>query len=675
MAESSYIPMNDLKNRLRSPRASHSMKNAPLASELSLEYDDSPDGRVAESLTPLRPLRPHIYHQHHSPNARKSFWLSFYNACKSLLFPMVAIGYLAFCYTVHNHSVPLNTHGLIDTTPANLIAIKGAITSISIIIITIALYPLNSMLSDLRSEEFFRVLSSRPHRVPLSTVNSISSPSFGYISTIKAMIGRNCSRYFVACTTASIMVLVVSTLAPATLSIQSVLADGDIMAFAVAAVPAQSVWNGSTNYLNSSGLYASNNAPRAAYLLWAEMMLNVRYSFSTANSSDSDIAAYIVPAPVDLSTTTSSRWLTDVIGINPSCAWSSTNITGTVDMSSNDTEVVLGVNLQDADLDVSIIADSSFSAYIIDPTSSVLNHSTLEPPTDGSTVFQISQCVAGCDMTVSVSSLSEAWLNFTGLPSFQYQQDGAFFEVAFLVCKPNVQITTREVRNNGLGMLSVQPSPNGVNYKTQGNLHPRQTPALLSFAMMDFSANAGPFVDLVRDPYGNLGTVAQRYFLFGREKIDNLPSAGSIVNLTVLSTANLSATFTTMLQSSSKAYLTGYLGTAYVPGRLSTPEVVFATSMPHLAVSTAIFMLLFIMTVVTHFRRGKGGELTLINIGAALYGSELPTQISQTKADLSEGSRPLLDRKSVREDVAEMIGDRSIFMQQRADGSGVLRIT
>ncbi|KAG2125402.1 hypothetical protein DEU56DRAFT_903754, partial [Suillus clintonianus] len=406
------------------------------------------------------------------------------------------------------------------------------------------------------------------------------------------------------------------------------------MAFAVAAVPAQSIYNSSGYYLNDSN--AIENADIAASVLWAEMELDAQYSFSTADSPDSDIAAYIVPAPLDLATTTSSRWLTDVIGINPSCVWSSTNITGI----AMDNTWYLGVNLQDADLDVTVGFLSIISFVDTMEDLNVLNHTTQAPPSDGSTVLLLGQCVAGCDM--SLLTASYAWLNFTSLPTFQWNRTDGLYELAFLVCKPNVQISTREVRNNGFGMLSVQPSPNGVNLKTQGNLHPRQTPALFSFAMM----HAGPST-LQGAYYVDLGADVQQDFLFGREQVNNLPtSPGSIVNLTVLPTANLSLTFTSMLKSSSKAYLTGSLGTAYVPGRLLTFEVVFATSLPQLAVSTAIFILLFILTIVAHFRRGKGGDWTLINIAAAMHDSEVPAQFSQMKADLCQGSRLWWDRKS-----------------------------
>ncbi|KAG1727039.1 hypothetical protein EDB19DRAFT_1751299, partial [Suillus lakei] len=81
--------------------------------------------------------------------------------------------------------------------------------------------------------------------------------------------------------------------------------------------------------------------------------------------------------------------------------------------------------------------------------------------------------------------------------------------------------------------------------------------------------------------------------------------------------------------------------------------------MPHLAVSTAMFMLLFILTVVAHLRRGKRGELTLINIAAAMHGSELPALFPQMKADVCDGSRPF--GVTGQEDVSEIIGDRNII--------------
>lgn len=39
---------------------------------------------------------------------------------KALLMPMLAIGYLTFCYVVHYYVVPVRAHGIIDVSPQNL---------------------------------------------------------------------------------------------------------------------------------------------------------------------------------------------------------------------------------------------------------------------------------------------------------------------------------------------------------------------------------------------------------------------------------------------------------------------------------------------------------------------------------------------------------------------------
>jgi hypothetical protein len=88
------------------------------------------------------------------------------------------------------------------------------------------------------------------------------------------------------------------------------------------------------------------------------MELGANYSFSVAGS-DADFAAYIVPSPIDLSTTVTAHWMTDVVGMNPTCEWASTNISSTTQLEgnqSNSYSLTAGVYLQDLDLDVSIIS-------------------------------------------------------------------------------------------------------------------------------------------------------------------------------------------------------------------------------------------------------------------------------------------------------------------------------
>ncbi|KAH7884959.1 hypothetical protein F5I97DRAFT_1305040 [Phlebopus sp. FC_14] len=638
----------------------------------------TPGTRSSQFLSPLRPQLFKRSQKMQHPRRRIS-WVSVKPVLKALTLPLIALGYLAFCYSVHERIIPVNTYGIYSVIPARLAAIKGAITSVSIFLVTIALWPIGDTVSDLKTEEFFRVLSGRTDGVPLSVVNGISNPSFGYIDSIRAVFHRHCSSYFTSGLVASALIFATSILAPAALTIQSVLSDGDIVAFAVGSIPSESVWN--LTDLSSPGVNATSHSDVAASIMWAEAELGVQYSFGIANSSDPKYAAFIVPVPPDLSTTTSARWLTDVIGLNPSCAWSQTNITEPMISSSNDTfdATIGGVYLTDFDLDVGVDSQS-FSpesltyAGAMDPSNYVFNHTTQTYPTDGSTVFLLGQCTGGCQAYTNINSYT--WLNMTDVPSFTVITANQTWEMGFLVCKPNPEIETREIRSQGNTVLQVQPLPTGKKYVSQGNLHPTQTPAMLAVAMMGITSNSGPQSTGSSWTY-SLGSQVQMDLLFGKEQIANLPSgAGSFVNISVLPLANVSQTYTHMLQSAAKAYTAGYFGTAYVPGRISTVEVVFTASMPHVALSTVLFIILSIFTAIAHYRKGKGSEFTLVNVAAAVHGSELPAQFAQMKSTLSsQGSRRLNDDKGAQEEIAEMFDDRQIFLQKHADGSAVLRVS
>ena len=113
----------------------------------------------------------------------------------------------------------------------------------------------------LQSEEFFRVVSTHPSGVPISVANSISNPSFGSIDSLKAILHRHCTPFLTAAVVAGFLAIATSTLAPAarkprcvcvhckspfnaflTVTVQTVLFDGDLQAFAVGAVGIQSVY-------------------------------------------------------------------------------------------------------------------------------------------------------------------------------------------------------------------------------------------------------------------------------------------------------------------------------------------------------------------------------------------------------------------------------------------------
>ena len=120
--------------------------------------------------------------------------------------------------------------------------------------------------------------------------------------------------------------------------------------------------------------------------------------------------------------------------------------------------------------------------------------------------------------------------------------------------------------------------------------------------------------------------------------------------------------------------MSGYLGTAYVPGRLSSPLVIFTSSLPHLVVSTIFLAILSIFNVVSHFRSGKGDNFTLINIATVLHGSELPEQFAELKNEVSQVPRSQGDHKVVQEEVLEMMGNRRILLEVQDDGNGVLHV-
>ncbi|KIJ58291.1 hypothetical protein HYDPIDRAFT_34328 [Hydnomerulius pinastri MD-312] len=179
--------------------------------------------------------------------------------------------------------------------------------------------------------------------------------------------------------------------------------------------------------------------------------------------------------------------------------------------------------------------------------------------------------------------------------------------MAILACVPNLTIETREVRNEGSNSLSVQPRLPGSHQLTrQGNLHPVQTPSLLSIATKSITQSSDAPSN-GSDVYFFVGSRAQTDMLFGKGQIAGLPGLGSAFNTNV--TINLAPIaditdgytqwFGRLIDEGHKiAYLAGYLGTAYVPGQISTRDIIFTSSTPHVAVSTIIFPLLSALIVL-----------------------------------------------------------------------------
>ncbi|KAG1776022.1 hypothetical protein EV702DRAFT_1111675 [Suillus placidus] len=587
---------------------------------------------------------------------------------KLLALPILASAYLVFCIIVNKRLITLKNHGFYAFTPDHIATIKAGVTSLSQLVVFAALYPVADIVSKLQSEEFFRILgSSRMQGVPLAILDEKSNPNYGFMRFLNEAFSRTSSIYMFSAFVAALIGVAISWVTPAALNVATVLVESETVALAVGAVPAQGVYNASIPLLGLSGWDAYQNNALASSVLWSEMELGANYSFSVAGS-DAEFAAYIVPSPIDLTTTVSAHWMTDVVGMNPTCEWASTNISSTTQLQGNQSNtfsLTAGVYLQNLGLDVSITSvDYGLNMLAItamDPLYGVFNHSTQGPATDGSTVFAVSQCFTGCS---NLTFLDPVVLNWTNIPTFTLDVNANAYNqaqtwtFAFLACRPNAVIQTREVFSNGTGFLEVLPVRQGKQYISQGNLHPTQTPLMLSLALSGITFYAGP-INLSTTPAGSYSTV-QNDFLFGREQMDALPRSsfgGPPTVVTILPTDTLAKTFGGMLQSVSKTYLAGFLGTAHVPAKVFSPKVVFVSSMPFIIASAVMFGILFVLVIIMHFRRHEKA-FTLVSVSAALHGSNLPKHFA-----LAEKSQALAT-----------VSDQRVVLQKGEDGTSVLRI-
>ena len=157
-------------------------------------------------------------------------------------------------------------------------------------------------------------------------------------------------------------------------------------------------------------------------------------------------------------------------------------------------------------------------------------------------------------------------------------------------CSPHLTIETREARSDPQGILSVHASDK--KYTKQGNLHPGQMGLLLSYSIADFADKSGPSLSV-----GTMGSKAQAVLIFGNDQINTINTTQGAFTITPLQNHTIADSYVRVLQSITKVdmdfleiqanillirlqiYMGGNLGTAYVPGRLSKPTLIFRSSM------------------------------------------------------------------------------------------------
>lgn len=111
------------------------------------------------------------------------------------------------------------------------------------------------------------------------------------------------------------------------------------------------------------------NTGQASTITWVETVLDMPYTFKSQGDLAAGVPPYIIPAPAELSPTTNARWLTDVVKLNPSCAWPKTNISQPIRSTSNFSHIsTISVYIPDFDMDVNVDVVDAF-----DPGSSGLS--------------------------------------------------------------------------------------------------------------------------------------------------------------------------------------------------------------------------------------------------------------------------------------------------------------
>lgn len=281
------------------------------------------------------------------------------------------------------------------------------------------------------------------------------------------------------------------------------------------------------------------------------------------------------------------------------------------------------------------IAGGGVNLEIEDYYMALTNTSDQGQIASGAMMWTLSRCVETCQSFVSVD------INLSGLPTlrvthanFNRSLPDMVYDMAFLICSPNAVYETREVRNDGHGRLTVLDKSYSLR---QGNLDPTQTNIMFSTAMSKLGKTAGP----VSQNSFVLGAESQSVLIFG-PNATNLTDTSFNGPATILQPApldNVTASYSRMLQSASKVFLSGSISKAYVPGRFSTEQVIFTSSLPQVIVSTILFTLLCIVAVMTHFRRTIP-QFTLFSVAASLDGSDVPRVLGQVRSDYPNVREP-----------------------------------
>ncbi|KAG8716898.1 hypothetical protein FRC09_015044 [Ceratobasidium sp. 395] len=603
----------------------------------------------------------HLAHAHEAKQATaygrarniiRNIWLTTW-------LPVIAFAYLAFCYMAATRVVRVKIYK-VDTPADHLYGIKAGVTTLSIIVIAIALLPVKSLLDDLKGEEFFRRLRKAPVGVPLDDINDVSTPSHAISKGLSSIFKFRASKYYAGAILSSLVAAAISSLAPAALSVGVVSVDNELTAFRVGAVARNSLFIASLDLAFENPDFRSK-ASEAASMAWVQTTLGKSTFLSEIACAHHSILKgvdmtfkptslkYAVPVPLDLTPKDLARWITDVIVMDPVCNWAVSdppiapppilNINDTYSAKVNLTLPHYGVGssfylhaLQSSyDKTVAV-----FSSDIEGTGSGLFNLTTGDPPSQGTMAWLVAQCTSrnltGGDPDPAKIDLTDVPIQkFTSTENLGSSTAPMSLDVGVLVCDPRASIETREVRMDGSGGINV--IEDGRTFVRQGNLQITQTRLLLAKALYAYTSGSGPTTG-----FNGIGKAAQVRLLFGPTG-----NATETTTLKPLPVDQLTQNYNLAIQAAMRSYLSGSMATAYVPGRTQTPTLVFTSSLPHVIVSTILFAFTTLFINACHLRADHE-QFTLFSVSVVLARSNLPV--------ICEDVRYADNGRAVKEDVA-----------------------
>lgn len=294
----------------------------------------------------------------------------------------------------------------------------------------------------------------------------------------------------------------------------------------------------------------------------------------------------------------------------------------------------------------------------------ILNTTTLDPSLGGHQIWLAYQ-------PVPPNINSEILIDFSGIPTFEITGQGGndTLQVAILTCTPNFDLETREVRNDGTGVLTVMPS--NPSLKRQGNIYEPQAGLLLTAATQSLSEKSGPNWNGPVNTFVGSSQLTVEW-LFGLEQTQLVsPSNDSSVAWTPAPLANITEMYQRIIQSSTKPFLGGQLGTAFVPGRTSHQVLAFTSSKPHVYISTVLLFLLSILQILSHRRNGKGEVFGLFEVASILDRSNMTREFGQFNIDcISRG----MGVEETKEELDKAMGKAVVELRPMEDGLNVLML-